>query len=132
MRTSVRYSEAFKRQVVRELEDGKHETVCGASRAYGIRGSETVPGWVRRYGREDLFPKRVRIETLKERDELKEAKKRIKELEAALADAHVACCLEKGYVQVACERMGVTPEEFKKKNAMTLSDALKSSRKGMV
>lgn len=129
MKTSVRYSEAFKRQVVRELEDGRHDSITGASRAYGINGAETVPGWVRKYGREDLFPKRVRVETLKERDELKEAKKRIRELEAAVADAHMDHCLEKAFLEIACERMGMEPEEFKKKNAMTLSDALKR-RKG--
>jgi len=31
-------------------------------------------------------------------------------------------CLEKGYFHVACDRMGVNPEDFKKKNVMTLSD----------
>jgi hypothetical protein len=46
----------------------------------------TVWKWVRKYGREDLLPKRVRIETLKERDELAEARKRIRELEAAVAE----------------------------------------------
>ncbi len=129
MRASVRYSEAFKRQVVGELERGHHATMASASRAYGIKGSVTVPGWVRKYGRDDLFPKRVRIETLKERDELKEARKRIRDLEAAVADAHIDYCLEKGYLQVACERRGVERESFKKKNAMTLSTARKP-RKG--
>lgn len=130
MRTVVRYSEAFKRQVVGELERGKHETIASAQRAYGIRGSETVPAWVRKYGREDLFAKRVRIETLKERDELKEARKRIRELEAALSDAHIDHCLEKAYLHVLCERVGLDPDDFKKKNAMTLSELRKSSRKG--
>ena len=130
MRTTVRYSEAFKRQVVGELERGKHATVSAARRAYGIKGSETVPAWARKYGREDLFPKIVRIETLKERDELKEARKRIRELEAAVADAHIDHCLEKAYFHVACERMGVDPEDFKKKNAMTLSDT-RRPRKAM-
>ncbi len=131
VRTNVEYSEAFKRQVVGELGRGKHGSPEGARRAYGIGGATTVQKWVRKYGREDLLQKRVRIETLKERDELKEARKRIKDLEAAVADAHVECCLEKGYVNVACERMGIDPEEFKKKNAMTLSEALKRSRKGL-
>ena len=81
---SVRYSEAFKRQVVGDLERGKHSSIEGARRAYGIRGSTTVSLWVRKYGREDLLPKKVRIETLKERDELAEARKRIRELEAAV------------------------------------------------
>jgi len=120
--TSIRYSEAFKRQVVGELERGKHSSIEKARRVYGIRGSMTVRGWVRKYGREDLLPKRVRIETLKEQDELKAARKRIRELEAAVADAHIDHCLEKAYFHVLCERTGMDPDEFKKKNAMTLSD----------
>lgn len=131
MKTGTRYSEAFKRQVVDELDRGKHDTIEAAKRAYGINGQCTVLGWVRKYGDESLLPKRVRIETLKEQDELKEARKRIRELEAAVADAHIECCLEKAYVHVACERMGVDPEEFKKKNAMTLSKLRKSSLKGL-
>ena len=132
VRTNVEYSEAFKRQVVGELASGKHRSPEGARRAYGIGGATTVYGWVRKYGREDLLPKKIRIETMKERDELKEAKKRIRELEAAVTDAHVECCLAKGYVKVACERMGIEPEEFKKKNAMTLSEALKITRQGQL
>jgi len=130
MNTATRYSEAFKRQVVEEIERGRHATIGAARRAYGIKGSVTVPGWVRKYGREDLLPKRVRIETLKERDELREARKRIRELEAAVADAHIDHCLEKAYLHVACDRMGVDPDEFKKKNAMTLSKLRKGSGKG--
>lgn len=121
-RTSIRYSEAFKRQVVGELERGKHPSIERARRVYGIQGSLTVGKWVRKYGSEELLPKRVRIETLKEQDELKMARKRIRELEAAVADAHIDHCLEKAYFHVACDRMGVDPDDFKKKNAMTLSD----------
>ena len=29
----------------------------------GIKGKETLVHWVRTYGREDIFPKRVRMET---------------------------------------------------------------------
>lgn len=129
--TNISYSEAFKRKVVGELERGKHATLEGARRAYGIGGAMTVRGWVKKYGREELLPKKIRIETLKEKDELKEARKRIRELEAAVADAHIECCLEKAYVHVACERMGVDPDDFKKKNAMTLSKLRKSSLKGL-
>ena len=128
--TSVRYSEAFKLQVVDELERGKHGSIEGARRAYGIGGNNTVPSWVRRYGREDLLPKNVRIETLKERDELKEARKRIRELEAAVADAHIGHVVEKAYFHVACERMGVLPEDFKKKNVLTLSEQLNGRKTG--
>lgn len=130
MRRVIRYSEAFKRQVVGELERGKHSCVAAARRAYGIGGSATVRAWVRRYGREDLLAKKVKVESLEERDELKEARRRIRELEAAVADAHIDYCLEKAYFHVACERLGVESEEFKKKNAMKLSDTRKPGKKG--
>jgi len=120
--THTRYSEAFKRQVVEEIGRGKHLSPQRAKQAYGIGGSVTVEKWVRKYGREDLLPKRIRIETMKEIDELKEARKRIRELEAAVADAHIDYCLEKSYLKIACERLGEDREDFKKKNAMTLSD----------
>lgn len=127
--TVNQYSEAFKRQVVKELEQGKHVSLWAARRAYGIGGATTVTGWVRKYGSKELLPKRVRIETLKERDKLREARKRIRELEAAVADAHIDYCLEKGFLQVACERLGEDLDSFKKKHAMTLSDTRKN-RKG--
>ena len=126
--TVNQYSEAFKRQVVNELEQGKHVSLWAARRAYGIGGATTVTGWVRKYGSKDLLPKRVRIETLKERDKLREARKRIRELEAAVADAHIDYCLEKGFLQVACERLGEDLDSFKKKHAMTLSDTRKNRR----
>jgi len=121
-RRVIRYSEAFKRQVVEEVERGKHESIEQAKRAYGIGGSRTVWKWAKTYGRDDLFPKIVRVETLDERDALKEARKRIRDLETAVANAHVDYCLEKAYLHVACDRMGTDPESFKKKHALTLSD----------
>ena len=114
MDKSVRYGEAFKRQVVEEIGNGRHLSPQKARKAYGIGGADTVEKWVRRYGREDLLPKRIRVETMKERDELKEARKRIRELEAAVADAHIDYCLEKAYLRVACDRLGEDPENFKK------------------
>jgi hypothetical protein len=59
---------------------------------------------------------------MKERDELKEARKRIKELEAALATAHIDNSLESAHLQIACEHMGVKVDGFKKKLGLTLSD----------
>lgn len=122
MSTYTRYSEAFKRQVVEEISRGKHLSPGMAQKAYGVRGSATVVGWVRKYGRDDLLSKKIRIETMNERDELKEARKRIRELEAAVADAHIDFCLEKAFLTIACQRLGEEREDFKKKNAVTLSD----------
>ena len=121
----LRYSEAFKRQVVSEIEAGKLATIGEANRVYGIRGATTVSQWIRKYGSEGTLPKKVKIETLKERDELKDARKRIRQLEAALADAHIDCSLGDSYLKIACERLGTEVSDFKKKNAITLSELRK-------
>lgn len=123
MSTAIRYSEAFKKQVVDEIERGKFTSAYKARMAYGIRGQMTVRQWLRKYGREDLLPKRIRIETMKEVDQLKQARKRIRDLEAALADSHIDHLLGDAFLKIACERLGTSPVEFKKKHALTLSDA---------
>jgi len=67
---------------------------------------------------------------MKEADELKEARKRIKELESQVADVHMDYALERSFLEIACERLGEKPEEFKKKHPMTRLDALVRDRKG--
>jgi len=126
--TMIRYSEAFKRQVVDEIGRGKFSSIYQARRAY-LNGDGTVENWVRKYGREDLLPKIIRVETVKERDELKELRKRVKKLETALADAHIDCSLGDAFLEIACERMGTNVEDFKKKNELTLSDVRKMRRR---
>jgi len=120
-----RYSEAFKRQVVDELEQGKFSTPFEAQQSYGILGDRTVFRWMKKYGRDSLFPKLVRIETMKEKDRMKEARKRVRDLETALSDSHIDNCLEHAFLEIACERMGISVEEFKKKHELTLSDVRK-------
>ena len=39
-----------------------------------------------------------------------------------MADAHIDNCLEHAFLEIACERMGTDLDDFKKKNALTLSD----------
>ena len=115
---TTRYSEAFKQQVVSEIEAGKYCGPSAAARAYGIRGSETVSGWLRKYGRSDLMPRRVTITTMAEQDEAKALKQRVRDLEKALADTHMKELLGEAYLKIACGRMGLEVEEFKKKAAM--------------
>jgi transposase-like protein len=124
-RSIIRYSEAFKRKVVSELESGKLGSISEAKRLYEVRGGSTIQQWIRKYGSDELLPKKVKIETLKERDELKAARKRIRQLEAALADAHIDSSLGDSYLKIACERLGIDVSVFKKKNAITLSELRK-------
>jgi transposase len=117
MEECIRYREAFKLQVVRELEEGKHASCWAAREAYGIGGKTTVQKWLRAYGRSHLLRKVVRVETLAERSELRKAKDRIRELEKALVDAHLDLRLERAYLEIACERGGLgSVEELKKKH----------------
>jgi transposase-like protein len=127
MKESVRYSEAFKMKVVEEIGQGKFATVSEAQKAYGICGKSTIQKWVKKYGRTDLLPKRVRVETMTEIDELREAKKRIRDLEKALSDSHMDYCLERAFLEIACEEMGTSRDELKKNNAMRLADVRRHS-----
>jgi transposase-like protein len=117
------YSEAFKMQVVKEIGQGKFASILQAQKTYGIRGMTTIQKWIKKYGMEELLPKRVRVETMNEIDELKEAKKRIRDLEKALSDSHMDYCLERAYLEIACEQMGSSRDELKKDNAVRLADA---------
>ena len=121
----VTYSEAFKMQVVEEMRQGKFASMLQAQKAYGICGGNTIQKWLKKYGKEDLLPKRVRVETMSEIDELAEAKKRIRDLEKALADSHMDYCLERAFLEIACEEMGTSREELKKNNAIGLAEGRK-------
>ena len=121
-REIISYSEAFKMQVVEEISKGKFATICEAQKTYGICGGNTIQQWVKKYGREGLLPKRVRVETMTEIDELKEAKKRIRDLEKALSDSHMDYCLERAFLEIACEQIGTSRDELKKNNAIRLAD----------
>lgn len=109
----VRYSEAFKMGVVREIEqrDLSFEEV---RRRYGIKGKTTVLKWVRKYGNGSRGM-RIRVEKPDEINELERLRKRVRQLESALADANIDVALERAYTTLACERAGLDVEEFKKK-----------------
>lgn len=118
VRATRRYSEAFKQQVLRELEEGRFKNRSEASRAYGIRGRGMISRWARQCGKEHLVGKVVRVETAEEVSEVRELRKRVRELEKALADAHIDSRLESAYLEIACRAAGIEDVEgFKKKHA---------------
>ena len=122
MSTVMRYSEAFKLQVIREVESGRHGSCHAAAMAYGIRGIGTVSRWITKYGKSHLLRKVVRVETADERNELKRLKAECRRLKEALADAHLDLRLERSYLKFACRAAGQDDvAEFKKKHAGTLS-----------
>jgi transposase len=116
IRQEIRYSEAFKMEVVRELEVGGLSFAATAMK-YGIKGSMTVAHWVRKYGHGSRG-KVIRVEKPGEINELKRLTERVRLLESALADANIEAALERAYTRLALERAGITDvAEFKKKAA---------------
>ena len=110
---AIRYSEAFKLEVVRELER-ELTPVDQVRRKYGI-GVGTIQAWITQYGN-GTRGRIIRVETPKEVNELKKLRERIKRLESLLADTNLELALERQYTRLACERAGVEDvAEFKKK-----------------
>ncbi len=115
-RPVIRYSEAFKLAVVRELESGGRP-FAEVARKYGIRGTTTVQRWVRQYGN-GTRGKVIRVEKPEEINELRQLRERLRRMEQALANAHLDLALEREYVRIACKRAGIEDVEgFKKKSA---------------
>ena len=114
IKPSIRYSEAFKMEIVRELErDGL--PFDHVRRKYGIAGSWTVQKWVHKYGNGSRG-KVMRVEKPQEINEKEQLKRRVRVLEEALADANIDLALERQYTRLACERAGIQDvAAFKKK-----------------
>ena len=119
-RQVLRYSEAFKQQVVDDLEAGRFGSVYEASQAYGVdQGS--VKRWVRQYGKAHLLRKVVRVAKPEEPSEIKRLKDRVRRLEAALANSHMDQALAESFFEILCERTDTDAEAFKKKHGGRVS-----------
>ena len=110
---NIRYSRAFKMQVVREFEEGRL-SATQLMRKYGIKGLATVMRWVRRHG-SGRYGRIIRVETPDEMAELERVRRELRRAKEALADAHIELALEKAYLQEACVQLNQSVEGFKKK-----------------
>jgi transposase-like protein len=100
------------------LEQGQFKKPWQAGQAYGVKGTKTVARWVGQFGKDHILGKLVRVMKADEETEVKALRKRVRELERALADAHLDLKLEAAYVELACEAAGVEDVSgFKKKHA---------------
>jgi len=108
----IRYSPAFKMQVVREVESGQ-DYAQAVQRKYNIRGAGTVLRWVRQFG-SGKYGKVIRVEKADEIAETIRLRTQLRQAKEALADAHMELALEKAFLAVACEQMDQTVEGLKK------------------
>lgn len=81
-RTYKKYSEAIKKQIVSEYEAGS--SISELNRKYGITGGQTVQSWIKKYAKEGMRHRYIRIQQIEEINQVKALEKRIKELEQAL------------------------------------------------
>jgi len=125
----MRYSEAFKQQVIDEFEAGRFGSPHEASQAYGV-DSGSVKRWAREYGKGHLLRKVVRVEKQDEPGEIKRLKGRVRSLEAALADSVMDQALDQAFFEILCERTGIDPGAFKKKHVGRASTGRARSSKG--
>ena len=100
-----RYSEAFKKQVVREYEEGA--AANSLREKYGIKGSSTVSKWVKKYGREGSRYKLMVIQKPEEQERVKALEKRVQELEHALGQVMIEKLMLESLVEVIEEEEGV-------------------------
>ena len=101
-----RYSEAFKREVVRQIEAGEL-TAGQASRRYGLGEGETIYRWLRTYGIHDHRVRVMRIEKPGEVDRVRQLEKEKRELESALAQAQLKILVLESTIEAASERFGM-------------------------
>jgi len=113
-----RYSLAFKQKVISEIESGKY-SLRQASKIYNV-SDVSLYKWLKRFGKNHLIGKVVRIEMKGEADRIKQLEAEKKELESALAKAHLKIITLESTIEVAEEKYKI---DFKKKTG------LKGSRK---
>lgn len=106
IRTINRYSTAFKQKVIKEIEEGKF-SIEGARKLYGIKGGGTIQTWIKKIGKLHMLNKIVRIEMKDEVSKLRQLEKEKRELESALAQAHLKLLAYETLIEVAEENLGV-------------------------
>ena len=110
----IRYSEAFKHQVIKEVEEGQ----CSCSQAqkkYGIKGTNTIHYWMKRMGKLEALPKIIRVEKPDEKSRIKELERQVRQLKNSLAETQVRYLMAESQFEIMCEQQGLDPQEVKKK-----------------
>ena len=105
-RVIKRYSEAFKRSVVAEVESGRY-TVLEAAAVHQVNFT-SIYAWLRQLGAPESQTRVMRIQMPTERDRIKELEQEKRALESALAQAHLKIVMLESTLEVLEEKTGVT------------------------
>lgn len=113
---NFKYSSAFKQKIVTEVEEGVY-TVTEAERIYGVTRA-SIYEWLRRFGKDHLINRTVRVEMRGEADRIKKLEKEKQKLEAALSQAHLKILALESTIESAEELFNV---DLKKKSGTQVS-----------
>lgn len=124
-KTTIRYSNCFKLQVVEEIEkNGLGIEECRLK--YGIGGKSTIQTWLLSFGKQHLTNKVIRVETREEIDELKRLRAENKALKQAYAELSLHHKCSEKVIEVADELFDL---DLKKKYEQELSVYFKGKKK---
>jgi len=104
--TAKRYSEAFKRQVVRDLERGR-TTAGEIARKFGVTGGATIDGWLRRYGTGRVAGKGSKRQQTVDSRKVLVLERQKRELEQAVARLTVEKVALESLIEEAQSHLGV-------------------------
>jgi transposase-like protein len=118
-KTIKRYSESFKLHVLEQINNGE-SSHYEIRQLYGL-GASTLNSWIKKYNRPELLNRKVTISMSTEIEKMKAMKKRIANLEKALAQSQLDNFMNQASFRVAAEMLGYQDEEeFKKKQKLKL------------
>jgi len=112
-RVQYRYSNCFKLTVVEAIEK-EGLGIEEARRRYGIGGADTIQRWIRKFGKNKLLNKVVKVSTVEERDELTRLREENKQLKIAYAELALHHKLSESVIEISDEMFGL---DLKKKYA---------------
>ena len=101
-----RYTEVFKRQVVRDIERGK-TTAAEVGRRYGVTGATTILRWLERYGSVRRTERRAGQPNRVESSKVDMLERRNRELEQAVARLTIEKVALEALVEEAQVHLGV-------------------------
>lgn len=101
---TMRYSISFKQKVVREIEE-EGLSHMEAARRYGIKGGSTIANWIKKFGKNHLLNKVVRVEMKGEKDELKRLEVELRRLKEAYADLSLKYQCDEKIIELAQEEL---------------------------
>jgi transposase-like protein len=126
VRTTPKYSDRFKRQVINEIQSGSI-SIEGARRKYGIGGSMTIPRWKEKivnYEKEEIIEKEMVDESV-----IKELEAKNSALKKELMEKETELLIYKTLVEISEEMKN---PEIKKKIEQELSRRLAKKKENQM